>query len=233
MASPIDNFKQYGFAVLHDVLIPCDIAALNSAIDRDHRANPGEWTTTALGAVTSNAQLRTPAFDSIMQHPMFTPIIIELMGPLCCLESMRLIVTGAESQRGAHADWQRGHGRSETHPHGLRALSAVVYLSDITTSESYYSIIPRTHESELAPVPYASSSATDVVGLAGTVFLYHSHSVYRVVEATNAHPTRRIELSYGFADAPPHEATSTIPMRLKLIPHPSLPPEFYQRATAT
>jgi ectoine hydroxylase-related dioxygenase (phytanoyl-CoA dioxygenase family) len=237
MQEAVDQFVEDGYAVIARPLIVEDVAALNGAIDRDLRDHGDLWMGRGEQGRMQSADiaLRSIAFDSVVQHPHFLPLVRELMDDRCCIEEVSAMIREPFTGTAEPPSWHRDFAAAPENPLQMRMLSVVIYLSDVTACDHSFSLVPGTHSRlvEQAADAHAPEDEVDILGPAGTVLLFHTSCVHAGRLRSGSRQRRTIHMYYGFHDRPVCSGHSHIPARLTFLPQPGLPTAFYCRADKT
>jgi ectoine hydroxylase-related dioxygenase (phytanoyl-CoA dioxygenase family) len=215
-------FDLQGFLVLSEVLSPSEVRDLRAAVDRlaRFRLAPDEWDDARDEPLT---HVRVPrpierdaAFLSLIDHPVTTPIVRELVG-----HELILVDNDVELSPGANAPagWHRGAPPAAYFYDGHRFVCTMVkciwYLTDVGCGDAPTRIVPGSHKSLFDPP--GMDRAEDLPGAielhvkAGSVVVFTEACLHAGTANVSGRVRANMYFNYGPSWARPWEGYAPSP----------------------
>jgi len=234
MRALVQQFYETGFLVLPDALDQDTVLRLNRLMDDLMARHPEDWVRLS----RSHSQCvdilpRTGGFDDAIENPATLNILRALLGEQITFEELSVILRDPPVEEGQEdiKSWHRDIIRHFDGRMDIQVLSLVYFLTDVTKSDSCFSIIPGSHQERvnLRPEDVTPGMEHDITGPAGTAVIFHA----RCLHAARLRPTfrqrRSVHIYYGRADQPRSSEWNRIPERLHGKQDPALPPFLYSK----
>ena len=133
--------------------------------------------------------------------------------------------------KGWHRDLIRDYSRRME----IDAVSIMFYLSDVTSHDHCFSIVPETHNRlvDVNPLDVPEDAGVDVIGPAGTAVIFHARAIHGGRLKPNSSQRRTLQAYYSHWSDQRTAEWSEIPPRLYRKQDSALPPHFYAKWNVT
>ena len=213
----IEFFEKNHYLLLPGVLQADEIAVLNAAIDRNREQYAATWSS---GKRSQSAQclLGMPEADFLIRHPSFFPVAQHAFDGDICFDEFSVMIREGNMERGAQEGWHRDASPNPEHRLGIRALSAIYYLTDVDKTTARYCLIPASQDIEeprkLSDESEAREGEIDMVGPAGSVILVNSGIWHCGKWGHSPRERRTAHIYYTQSTTPPLACHTICPRRL-------------------
>jgi Phytanoyl-CoA dioxygenase (PhyH) len=217
----IDFFETNHYLFLPAVLSPAEVAAVNGAIDRDREQFPGLWKT---GNRMQSAQclLSMPEADFLMRHPSSFEVARRALDGDICFEEFSVMIRAGNMEQGTIEGWHRDARPNPEHRLGIRALSAIYYLTDVDASTARYALIPASQDlpepRKLTDESEAREGEIEMLGPAGSVILVNAGIWHCGKWGHSPRERRTVHIYYGQSSTPSLSNHTLFPRRLWDVP---------------
>lgn len=217
----IDFFETNHYLCLPAALAPAEVAAVNAAIDRSREQFPRLWST---GNRMQSAQclLSMPEADFLIRHPAFFAVANHALDGDICFEEFSVMIRAGGMEKGSIEGWHRDSRPNPEHRLGIRALSAIYYLTDVDETTARYALIPASQE---LPEPRKVSEESEeregeieMLGPAGSVILVNAGIWHCGKWGHSPRERRTVHIYYGQSTTPCLSNHTLYPRRLWDVP---------------
>jgi hypothetical protein len=230
---PITFFETHHYLVIPDALTPDEVAAVNAAIDDDRERNAACWSKGAR-MQSANCLISQPAFDFLIRHPSFFEVARHVFDGDICFEEFSVMIRAGGQPEGSVEGWHRDSTADPTHRMGIRALSAIYYLTDVDETTARYALVPA---SQQLPEPARTGNGeeregeVEILGPAGTCLLVNAGIWHCGKWGHGPRERRTAHIYYGRSTTPPLSNYTIFPRRLWDVPDPEQR-RFYAKQNA-
>ena len=187
-----------GWVLLHGVLGTAQVAELRGAVDAAVAAQ-AEGVEVRAGTVTiRDATVLGAPVQALGAIPPVVAAVREVLGPEpVVVSSLMRNPVGATAQQGLHVDWA-----GPIAPGHDQQVQAMFFLDDVTADNGPPRVVPGTHRcGSIPPKNLTDPRARHrdehcVVGPAGSVLVFSSHTWHSGTANTSGRPRRVITLTY-------------------------------------
>lgn len=169
MEDQLQHFKENGYVVLHEVLLPDEIARVNDGMAADEEANPEKWVMRprpgfdAIGNDAPELMHRTDALDGIIHHPSAISLVIAILGEgaqcsgLTFMRRYPCLVDPPEDIDGGDSlalsrQWHREDSGcvegADKNEFFTPSIQIIYYLDDVDEGTHCTSVIPESAETK-------------------------------------------------------------------------------------
>ena len=221
-----------GYVVIENALSADELSALNAAVDRYLDAYPEEWIQMNDYTIEiENLLPRTDDFDGIVEDQQMLDILRHVIGENITFEQFSFMIRNPAPEASAFRGWHRDLTRDYNRRKEIDAISSIYYLTDVTESDTCFTIIPESHKRliDLDPADVGPDEGVDIRGPAGTALLFHVGCVHAGKVKANSRQRRTLHVYYSRSGVPRTAEWSDIPERLYTKVDPALPETFYSK----
>jgi ectoine hydroxylase-related dioxygenase (phytanoyl-CoA dioxygenase family) len=170
-------------------------------------------------------------FDFAIENPVTLSVLRALIGEEITFEEFAMMLRRPTRESIDLKGWHRDLTREYRRRMEIEALAVVYYLTDVSTDEHCFSIIPETHNRlvDLRPEDVEPGMEFDVMGPAGTALIFHTRCLHAGKLKPNSRCRKTLHIYYWRAGKPRTSEWSDIPARLYEKRDLSLPPQFYSK----
>jgi phytanoyl-CoA dioxygenase PhyH len=230
------EFDERGFLIFDEALSPGQISALNHAIDCHLEKYPEEWvkfdeslmeTITALSFMSD--------FDFTIENPITLGLLRRLIGEEITFEEFEIIIRNPTAKARDIKGWHRDLIRDYNRRLEINYISLIYYLTDVSTNDHCFSIVPGTHNRlvDVRPEEVVPGMEFDVIRPAGTAIIFHGRCIHAGKLKPNSRQRRTLHVYYDRSDRPRTTEWTEIPPRLYQKVDPALPPRLYSKWNVT
>ncbi len=208
-----DFFAQYGYLVRTDLLTPGEVRKFNRLFAADREKAPLRWVQRGTQAGNYDALVTSPAFDTIIRHPLILRAVEELMGGPLCFGEIGIRHMGpyeGEPQQG----WHRDRAHWPEHPLRMDYIQLMLYLTDVDESTHCFSLSPESVDDPILEdktKQLERDGAIDIHGPAGTVCLFNVAVLHTATTRPTRSERKTVQIYYGHRQRPYLADDSLIP----------------------
>lgn len=208
-------FEKNSFVVLPDLLTAQQVGELNTAIDRDRKANPFMWYCETSRDYNCNLLLTEPQFETTIRHPKVLSIVERIMGGAFCFEELSVRHTGGRDVS-TPTEWHRDRGHWLEHPLHLDYPQVIYYLTDVDEATHCFTISPEPARGEVLErdAHIARGGTFYFHGKAGTAILFNAATLHGPTHRASSRHRRIVQVYYGHPDRSPLSEVTLMPPRL-------------------
>jgi len=221
-----------GYIVIENALSADRLKALNAAVDRYLDAYPEEWIQMNDYTIEiENVLPRTDDFDGVLEDRQVLDILRHVIGENITFEQFSFMIRNPSPEASAFRGWHRDLTRDYNRRKEIDAISSIYYLTDVTENDTRFAIIPESHNRliDLDPADAGPDEGVDILGPAGTAFLFHAGCVHTGRTRSNSRQRKSLHVYYSRSGAPRTAEWSDIPERLYTKVDPALPETLYAK----
>ncbi|MFN0198468.1 MAG: phytanoyl-CoA dioxygenase family protein [Planctomycetaceae bacterium] len=232
LARMVDDFNRLGYLCVECALTPMQVDRLNSAVDRHVRNFPNDWVSLSDSFCEgTNVLPHTADFDEVIENPLTLEILVAILGDNITFEEFAIMLRNPTANLNEVKGWHRDLIREFNRRHEIDAVSVMFYLSDVSSTDHCFAIVPESHNRllDLNPKDIPVDAGVDLIGPAGTAVFFHARAIHNARLKQNSTQRRTLQAYYSNRlDQRTNEWTQ-IPPRLYLKQDSDLPAHFYSK----
>ena len=231
-----DDFHRLGYLRVPEALTAEQLLRFNAAVDRHVRDFPDNWISLSDSFCEgTNILPHTADFDEVIENPKTLEILQAILGENITFEEFAIMLRNPTANLNEVKGWHRDLIREYERRHEIDAISIMFYLSDVSSTDHCFAIVPESHNRllDLNPKDVPASAGIDLIGPAGTAVIFHARAIHNGRLKQNSTQRRTLQAYYSNRlDQRTNEWTQ-IPPRLYQKQDASLPPHFYSKWNVT
>lgn len=236
LADMATDFDRLGYLVIEQALDAAQLVSLNAAVDRHWRDFPDDWISLSDSFCEgTNILPHTADFDEVIELPKTLPVLREILGEDITFEEFAIMLRNPTGNLNEVKGWHRDLIREFDRRHEIDAVSIMYYLSDVSSTDHCFAVIPESHNRllDLNPKDVPMDAGVDCIGPAGTAIVFHGRCIHNGRLKQNSTQRRTLQAYYSNRlDQRTNEWTQ-IPARLYEKQDPAIPPHFYAKWNVT
>jgi ectoine hydroxylase-related dioxygenase (phytanoyl-CoA dioxygenase family) len=229
------QFKAQRFTVIPNALSTDEVRRLNEAIDKSMKHFPELW----YGKERKQSVqclLAEPEFDLTIRHPAYFPIIRQAFGDNAAFAEFSAMVRQGGHTGATVEGWHRDFAPDTSHPQAIRAISVIIYLTEVDKTTARLCVVPGSSLKETAPVLLSEENdryeaEVEVMGPPGTAAITDASNWHCAKWGKGPRQRRTIHLYFQSSTIPPVSNQNITPRRLWDSPDPQLR-KFYSHQNA-
>jgi len=212
-------FEQNHYLLLPGVLDAGEVANVNAAIDANRERYPATWSS-GKRAQSAQCLLALPEADSLLRHPSFFPVAQHAFDGDICFDEFSIMIREGNMEPGSQEGWHRDASPNPEQRLGIRALSAIYYLTDVDETTPRYCLIPNSQYLEepkklnAEGEPEVREGEVDMIAPAGSVILVNSGIWHCGKWGHSPRERRTVHIYYTQSSTPPLSTHTICPRRL-------------------
>ncbi|HEY4308797.1 MAG TPA: phytanoyl-CoA dioxygenase family protein [Pirellulales bacterium] len=227
-----EEFQVQGYLRIEEALSAEQVARFEEAVARHRREYPEDWIELSDSFCEgTNILPRTADFDEAIENPKTLDVLRAILGEGITFEEFAIMIRNPTENLQEVKGWHRDLIREYHRRHEIEAVSILMFLTDVKSTDHCFTIVPESHDRllDLDPVDVAADAGVDVIGPAGTAVIFHARAIHNA--RLKAHSTQRRTLQAYFAQRGDQRTAewSEIPPRLYTKQDPTLPPHLYSK----
>ena len=232
LARLADEFHRLGYLRVEQALTAEQIQRFNAAVDRHWQKFPDDWIALSDSFCEgTNILPHTSDFDEVIENRKTLDILQAILGENITFEEFAIMLRNPTANLNEIKGWHRDLIREYDRRHEIDAISIMFYLSDVSSTDHCFAIVPESHNRllDLNPQDVAPDAGIDLIGPAGTAVIFHARAIHNGRLKQNSTQRRTLQAYYSNRlDQRTNEWTQ-IPPRLYEKQDPTLPPHFYSK----
>lgn len=201
------TFETNGFLVINDALTPEELGRVRAAAEQAERAwndTPGArgFKKPQLWEIVGPIEYGEPLRD-LLWHPKTLPIVREILGDDVSMIDNSYYITPPKTP-GTHADWHHDVGLPGVyHPLSVMMVKVFFLLTDVNADSGGTAMVPGSHRLPMdfafpeVGDPKAMPGAVQMVGKAGTAYLFNGRVYHAAVNNDSDSPRKVLIYNYG------------------------------------
>ncbi|MDB5337959.1 MAG: hypothetical protein JWN70_3578 [Planctomycetaceae bacterium] len=231
-----EDFHRLGYLRVEQALTAEQIRRFNVAVDRHIEKFPDDWISLSDSFCEgTNILPHTADFDEVIENRKTLDILQAILGENITFEEFAIMLRNPTANLNEIKGWHRDLIREYDRRHEIDAVSIMFYLTDVSSTDHCFCIVPESHNRllDLNPKDVPADAGVDLIGPAGTAVIFHARAIHNARLKQNSTQRRTLQAYYSNRlDQRTNEWTQ-IPPRLYQKHDPSLPPHFYSKWQVT
>lgn len=231
-----EEFNRLGYLRVEHALTAEQIVRFNLAIDAHYRNFPDDWISLSDSFCEgTNLLPHTADFDEVIENERTLEILRAILGENITFEEFAIMLRNPTANLNEVKGWHRDLIREFDRRNEIDAISIMFYLTDVSTTDHCFAIVPESHNRllDLNPKDVRPDAGIDLIGPAGTAVIFHARAIHNARLKQNSSQRRTLQAYYSNRlDQRTNEWTQ-IPPRLYQKQDDRLPPHFYSKWNVT